>query len=57
MTLMWSVLLSCYEVWMTETMVKQEVLFFKNSDGLRIDIDLMKDIEGERLVMHSTIPS
>lgn len=49
----WSVLLSCYEVWMTETIVMQEVLFFKNSAGIRIDIDLMKDIESDRLVMHS----
>ncbi|MCD4708063.1 MAG: hypothetical protein K8S62_10040 [Candidatus Sabulitectum sp.] len=38
---------------MTETMVKQEVLFYKNSDDVRIDIDLMENIEGERLVMHS----
>ena len=49
----WSGILSNYDVWMTETMVKQEVLFYNNSEGCRIPIDLNEDVDEGRLVVHS----
>ena len=41
----WSQLFSIYEIWMTETMVKQEVFFYRDSNGNRIDIDLMSEVK------------
>jgi hypothetical protein len=49
----WDRILSCYEVWMKETMVKQEVLFYKDSSGDRVDIDLMEHVKNGELCMHS----
>jgi len=53
----WSQLFSIYEIWMTETMVKQEVFFYRDSNGNRIDIDLMSEVKKGRIVMQSVTAS
>ena len=49
----WANILSRYEVWMTETMVKHEVLYYRDSSGEKISIDLMEHISCKNLYMHS----